>query len=151
VAVPLRPPLLSSKTKKRRRNDPIPAPLGEAIDIFAAALKAKHGSAFRANPRLKYRVSRLLAAKLPPSARRPGRPGFPEVTAAIRLRRQLRRSETNPRKLWTKICTIVFPGYALLPKPEQKELRAKLRQRARWRLAARARRRQLTRGGISCA
>jgi hypothetical protein len=148
--VPLRPPLLSSKTKKQRHNDPIPAPLGESIDALAAVLKAKHGSAFRANPRLKYRVSRLLAAKLPPAARRPGRPGFPEVTAAIRLRKQLRRSETNPR-LWTKICTIVFPGYAVLPKPEQKELRAQLRQRARWRLAARARRRQLTRGGISCA
>src|SRR5262249_54148881 len=77
-------------------------------------------------------------------------PGLPSVTAAIGLRRRLRRSEPNSRKLWTKICTIVFPGYALLPKPEQRELRAQLRQRTRWRLAARARRRQRIRGGISC-
>jgi hypothetical protein len=148
VAVTLRPPLASSKTKKQRHNDPIPAALGEAVDAFATTLKAKHSPAFRANPRLKYRVSRLLASKLPPCARRPGRPGFPEVTTAIRLRRKLRRSEPNPRKLWTKICTIVFPGYALLPKSEQKEVRAQLRQRTHWRLAARSRRRHRIRGGI---
>ena len=40
--------------------------------------------------------------------------------------------------MWTKICIAVVPGYELLAKPEQREVKARLRERVRWRLAATA-------------
>ena len=73
------------------------------------------------------------------------------MTEAIRLRARLRRSEPNSRRMWTKICIAVVPGYELLAKLAQKEIRACLRQRVRWRLAARARRRKRTAVGKPCA
>jgi hypothetical protein len=72
------------------------------------------------------------------------------VTEAIRLREKLRPSEPNLRRLWTKICIGVIPNYESLDKPEQKEVRARLREQVKWRLRARVRRRR-AQGGKSSA
>ena len=171
MAVPLVPPLVSSKEinhsrprtdlgnassttrlldsidpksekARGRRKDSIPPELQEAINRFAAELTITHNFVLTATPRLRYRLARLLASKLPPAARRSGRPGRQDVSEAIRLRTKLRRTEPNPRRIWEKICIAVIPDYELLPEWDRKEIKSQLRERVRWRLAARARRRQ---------
>ena len=157
MAVPLVPPLASnhsrqgtdlgaqdpkSRKARDRRKDSIPPTLRDAVDRFAADLTNSHGSVLAENPRMKYQLARLLAGKLLPTARRSGRPGRQDVSEAIRLRAKLRRTEPNPRRMWAKICIAVIPGYELLPEWDRKEAKRRLRERVRWRLAARARRRQ---------
>ena len=159
MAVPLAPPLAASKAinhsrqrtgpidpksekARGRRKDSIPPELQEAINRFAAELTITHNFVLTATPRLRYRLARLLASKLPPAARRSGRPGRQDVSEAIRLRTKLRRTEPNPRRIWEKICIAVIPDYELLPEWDRKEAKRRLRERVRWRLAARARRRQ---------
>jgi hypothetical protein len=152
MAVPLVPPLASRtdlsaiaekfRKARARRQDSIPPEIQESINRFAMDLTNSHGSVLAENPRMKYQLARLLAGKLPPTARRSGRPGRQDVSEAIRLRAKLRRTEPNPRRMWAKICIAVIPGYELLPEWDRKEVRRRLRERVRWRIAARARRRQ---------
>ena len=120
---------------------------------FAKDLKRQHGSTLKANPHLKFQVSRLLASKLPPVTRRPGRPPRSDVSRAIRLRRELRKAypHESGRQIWARLIGTLVPNFDSLPKLERVELTRQLRQRVRWRLVGRARRRKRLRDGKSRA
>jgi hypothetical protein len=66
----------------------IPELIRRAVIEFAQGLQRNHALVFAADPRLKHRVAQLVKLQLPPQ---PGRPGLVIVTAAIRLRHDLRR------------------------------------------------------------
>jgi hypothetical protein len=120
-----------------------PAVPGRRVS-FGRLLAELFGPAFSANPRLKFSVGRLLTAQLPPQPPPRGRPGYKQVTEAIRLREKLRPNEPDARRMWTQICIAVIPNYESFKKLEQKKARTRLRERLRWRLRARARRRRVT-------
>ena len=111
---------------------------------FARDLKRQHGSTLKANPHLKFQVSRLLASKLPPTTRRPGRPPQSDVSRAIRLRRELCKAYPyeSGRQIWARLIRALVLNFDSLPKLERQEVSRQLRQRVGWRLRARARRRK---------
>lgn len=43
-----------------------------------------------------------------------------------------RCTEPNPRRMWTKICISVVPGYEQLSELDRKEIKRQLRERVRW-------------------
>jgi hypothetical protein len=136
---PIRPAL---RVSRLRRRESIPQPIAAEIIAFGKRLAESFASFFVASPRLKFSASRLFETQLPPLPQPRGRPGYKQVTDAIRLRENLRPSEPDSRRMWTQICIGVIPNYQSLDKPEQREVRAELRQRVKWRLRARVRRRR---------
>jgi hypothetical protein len=114
------------------------------VVAFGRQLQEKFSSVFASNPRLKFRVARLLGAQLPPLPRRRGRPGFEPVTSAIQLRDELRRAhpEKSLREIWRQIYRAVIPLYDALPLIERRAEEDRLHRQVRWRLAARRRRRR---------
>src|SRR5215471_13507517 len=144
--MPLRPPLSSSKAKESRNRlrEPIPRPLRKMVVEFAQDLKRQHGSTLKANPHLKFQLSRLLASKLPPTTRRPGRPPRSDVSRAIRLRRELRKAypHESGRQIWARLIRTLVPNFDSFPTLEQQEVSRQLRQRVGWRLRAQAHRRK---------
>jgi hypothetical protein len=77
----------------------------------------------------------LVAALLPPRPRRPGRPRKQETTRAILLYSRFRRKhpKEKPAETWSRVCSVMFPGYADLSEIEQKDMREGLRERVSWR------------------
>jgi hypothetical protein len=61
---------------------------------FAAELIEQHGDLF-IHSQMKSRIAGLLRRFLPPIPRRTGRPGLANVTAAIRLHDELKRSSVE--------------------------------------------------------
>jgi hypothetical protein len=133
--------------KKRRRprgTDGLPEPMCAEVITFGAHLSESFASVFAANPRMKFRVARLIAAQLPPLPRPPGRPAYAQVTSAIALRKQLRAKhpEWSYRKVWRGIYRALIPNYRTLGQIERREAQRQLRQGLHWRLSARRRRRK---------
>jgi hypothetical protein len=109
---------------------------------FGARLQRNYGSAFAANPRLKRSVSRLLESELPPSPRRPGRPGFPDVTKAEKMLNELHQMLPGEpyHSLWQNIYPACIEGHDSLNKLEKRAAEQELRDRVRWRRRARRKR-----------
>lgn len=124
----------SPKTKRKA----VPPEIQSAVSRFAAQLIDQYAARFACDRRLKRRVARLLETALPPQ---PGRPGFPWVTAAIRLRDKLRKA--HPRKsmkwIWRQIYRRLIPGHRTLPMIERRMAEDRLRRQVGWRLYARRR------------
>ena len=81
------------------------------VRTFAAELIEQHGGdAFNRDPQLKSRLAAMLQRCLPPR-RKPGRPGFATVTAAIGLHTELKRSspESSPKEIWKEIYRRLIP------------------------------------------
>jgi hypothetical protein len=127
---------------KARRREAIPDAIREEVVSFGKLLADFFGAVFAANSRVKYSIGRLLTAQLPPRPRPPGRPGFVMVTAAIRLREQIRRRDPprSQKEIWRAVYPAVIPNYHSLPPPERHDAEDQLRQRVHWRLSARRRR-----------
>ena len=162
---PLRPPLASpatpgadracgtgdsptNKPKRRRRPGPpipkeprIPKELRAAVTEHACVIARQYRHLFAADRQLKDRVLHLVQALLPPRARRRGRPGLPDVTNAIRLRRQFRRQHPgkNAKQIWARVYPAVILGYDRMTELERESARNELRQRVADRLRKRAR------------
>jgi hypothetical protein len=95
----------------------------------------KYRQVFAADRRLKDRVLRLERALLPPRPRRRGRPRNPAVTRAIVLYGQFRKQypQDQPRAVWSRIYSLVIPGYDGMSGLEQRTVREKLREQVSWR------------------
>ena len=132
------------KKPRRPPTDGLPEPMRAEVITFGAQLGESFASAFAANPRLKFRAARLIAAQLPPLPRPPGRPGYVQVTRAIALRKQLRAKhpQWSHRKVWRRIYRALIPNHRTLGKIERREAERQLRQTMHWRLTARRRRRK---------
>src|SRR5215831_10044543 len=112
-------PSLGRAPGKARRRESISPQIAEEVISFGRLLGEFFGPAFSANPRLKFSVGRLLTAQMPPRPQPRGRPGYKQVTEAIRLREKLRPNEPDARRMWTQICIGVIPNYESLKKLEQ--------------------------------
>jgi hypothetical protein len=90
---------------------------------------------------LKFAAARLFAAQLPPLPRPPGRPGFAAVTAAVRLREELRRTrpEMTAKEIWREIYRSLIPQYGTLRAIERRAVEDQLHRQVRWRIYARRR------------
>jgi hypothetical protein len=147
MGTPLRPPLAPVKVKvsrRRRKPETVSEDIKQAVIKLGECLQVEFGSAFDSNPRLKRRVAQLLASQLPPHSRRPGRPGFPEVSKADRLFENLRgKSSDNSyrasRWIWRQIYPLCIEGYNSLPAAERCAAEQELRDRVRWRRGIRYR------------
>ena len=139
MASPLRPPIaprgpaqesiadavpsLTPKLKRHPRREPfIPKKIRKEVTKFAHGLAKEYRSEF--TPELKAKVLRLLGALLPPRRQR-GRPRDPIITRAMMLRARFQRKfpQEKPRQVWNRICLILIPGYAALPKLDQRAAR----------------------------
>jgi hypothetical protein len=131
---PLRP------RRRRRQPFPIPSDLKSKIRQFAAELVEQHGEAFSRERQLKSRLAAALRRLLRP--RRSGRPAIVGVSAAIRVRARLKRShpEWTPKEIWRQVYISTIPEWNALPAFKRREEACQLRQRVRWRMAARRRR-----------
>jgi hypothetical protein len=125
----------STTRRKRRREPSIPKELRIEVTQHARSIASNYRKLFAVDRRLKDRVLRLLRALLPPRPRRRGRPRNQTITRAIALRRNFRRQypEDKPRAIWSRIYPLVIPGYADMPKVEQRTARQKLREQVTWR------------------
>jgi hypothetical protein len=132
------------KPRRPRGTDGLPEPMRAEVITFGAHLGKSFASVFAANPRMKFRVARLIAAQLPPLPRPSGRPGYAQVTRAIALRKQLhaKHPEWSHRKVWRRIYRALIPNHRTLGKIERREAERQLRQGLHWRLSARRRRRR---------
>ena len=131
--------------EKVRRRAIIPEPIREETISFAKLLVEFFGPAFAANSRLKFSVGKLLMSQLPPLPRPCGRPGYEQVTKAIRAREEARRlhPERSQKQIWREVYPAVIPNYHSLPPPERRDAQDWLRQRVHWRLSARRRRQRM--------
>ena len=145
----LSPPIVPSAPPERRRraSNPrrgsasvIPPELQIRIHSFAVELIEHHGDAF-SDPEMKNRIAGLLRRGLPPRSRRPGRPGFAIVSAAIGLHAELKRSspESSPKEIWKEIYRRLIPKWDDLSRIERRTEAEELRRRVRWRVYARRR------------
>ena len=136
-------------TRALRRRRRIPKGIRQEVIEFGKRLRAGFGADFAAARMLKHDVARLLASRLPPDPRRPGRPGYAIVTAAIRLRAKLRRShpEKSHKEIWHEVYRQTIPRHGDLPLIERRAEEDRLRKQVRWRLVARRRCRRPRRGG----
>jgi hypothetical protein len=93
------------------------------IRRFAAELVEHHGDLFTRDSQMKSRVVALLRRSLPPTPRSPGRPGYASVSAAIRMRNELRRAHRDwtPKQVWREIYPRVISAYASLDPIERRE------------------------------
>ena len=84
------------------------------LATVARKLAREHRALFASNPVYRKRAGQFLTALLPPKPRRRGRPGRPDVTQAIRLRRSFRRQFPNEPwlKIWERLYTLAIPNYA---------------------------------------
>ena len=138
MRLPLRPPLAPPKGKKRRwKRVRIPEALRQEVVEFGKRLEINYGPLFAANLRLKRCLSKLLQF-----GRRPGRPGYPEVTRASKMLNELRHMHPGEpsRALWRRVYPAVIQNYGSLSKLEKQLARQELRSRVRWRRRARKRR-----------
>ena len=89
---------------------------------------------FDGNRTANEKVIRLMRALLPPRRSR-GRPRNEETTRAILLYSRFRRQhpEEKPHQTWSRVCVVLFPGYAGLREIEQQDMRQALRERVSWR------------------
>jgi len=142
---PLKKPRRPLKKPRRPQIKSLPESMRAEVITFGAHLGESFASVFASNPRMKFRVARLIAAQLPPLPRPPGRPGYAQVTRAIALRKQLRAKhpEWSHRKVWRRIYRAEIPNHGTLGKIERREAQRQLRQGLHWRLSARRRRRKL--------
>jgi hypothetical protein len=131
---------VARKTRRRSKTEIVPEAMRLAVAEFARRLQTDFAPVFF-NRRAKRQVARLLESQLPPRPRRPGRPGLPTVTAAIRLRDELRRAHPKePIKwIWRQLYPRLIPGYGKLPRIERRAAEERLRLQVRWRLYARRR------------
>jgi len=138
----MQPPQSNQKRKPRRRSTPpLPAPVRKEITRIARELNRQpYRKLFTADAKLRDRVARFLRSLLPPRRKR-GRPGLDSVTTAIRLRGMFRRS--HPDEAWAKIWERIYPeaiaNYDSMNQVEQMQARQLLRERVRWRLRDRKR------------
>src|SRR5215469_4463570 len=134
---------VAGKTRRRSKTETLPDAMRLAVAEFARRLQADFALIF-VSRRAKRQVARLLESQLPPQPRRPGRPGLPTVTAAIRLRDELRRA--HPEKpikwIWRQLYPRLIQGYGTLPEIERRAAEERLRLQTRWRLYARRRTRK---------
>jgi hypothetical protein len=144
-------PSLARASGKARRREAVPDLLREEVISSGRLLTELFGPAFTANPRLKLAAARLFAAQLPPLPRPPGRPGYKQVNEAIRLREEATRlhPERSQMQIWGGVYSKVIPDYHSLPPPERRDAQDQLRQRVRWRLAARRRRKRKSEADLS--
>jgi len=141
----------SHPQKSSRRHIPvsIPPELQAMVRTFAAELIEQHGvDAFNRDPQLKSRLAAMLQRCLPPR-RKPGRPGFATVTAAIGLHTELKRSspESSPKEIWKEIYRRLIPRWDNLRRIERWQEADDLRKRVQWRLYAQRRKHRKARAG----
>jgi hypothetical protein len=131
-----------SRPRGRSITPPLPAAVRKEITRLARELNRQHGQLFKAEPKLKDRVARLLRSLLLPKPRRRGRPGLDSVTAAIRLLGKFRKQCPGETwaKIWQRVYPEAIPNYAAMNPAEQAHTRQVLRERVRWRLRDRKRR-----------
>ena len=138
------PPISARGKSRRRLRVPvqIPPALESEIRRFAQKLSEGYGAAFARDRQLKHRLTAKLQSLLPPQPRRPGRPGSASVTAAIRLRQEIKRQhpERPDKEIWREVYPETIPNYHGLRPPERRDAQDRLRQQVRWRLSARRRR-----------
>jgi len=145
VSTPLRPPLAPVKAKvlrRRRKPEDLPEKIKQRVNEFGNRLRTEFPSIFVSNPQLKHRVGQFLASQLPPYPRRPGRPGFPDVTRADKMLTELHRQHPDVPypALWKPIYPVAIVGYGKLSKLEKRAAKNDIRQRVRWRRRDRKRR-----------
>jgi hypothetical protein len=116
----------------------LPREVRKEITAFALTLKRQYRKVFTSNPPYRKSAGQLLTALLPPKPRRRGRPGRPDVTKAIRLRREFRRRFPNEQwpKIWERIYPAVIPGYCAMDEVWQRNAGQVLRESVRWRQSA---------------
>jgi hypothetical protein len=119
---------------RRRKRLVIPEELRREVVAFGRRLAREYAANF-ADPRLKHRLARLLAAELPPARRRPGRPGLAAVTDALKMLDELRHAHPGKpaRILWRSIYPVVIQDFYSLDKVERRAAQQELRDRTRWR------------------
>jgi hypothetical protein len=134
------------RVKQARKREVLPDPIREEVTSCGRLLTELFGPVFVSHPRLKFVAARLFAAQLPPLPRPPGRPGYRQVSEAIRLRDEVKRlhPELSLKQIWRMIYPDVIPNYCSLPPPERRDAEDQLRRRTHWRLAARRRRQRPT-------
>jgi hypothetical protein len=108
----------AAPTKKPRKPDLIPCAIRAAVIAFGRHLAEKYAGDFASNPRLKIRVAQLMKSQLPPG---PGRPGFADVTEAIRMLNDSRRNRPgrSPKEVWREIYLALIPDHSRLPRIER--------------------------------
>ena len=118
-----------------------PAPLRKELATLARKLTRDQRALFASNPNLRKRAGQFLTILLPPKPRRRGRPGRPDVTAAIRLLREFRlqHPEESAAEHWRRVYPLAIPNYDGMSELEQADARQELRERARWRMRHRKR------------
>jgi ribosomal protein L20 len=132
--------------RKRRPRRPstsrLPAAVRKEVTRFARGLNRQHGQQFRADPKLKDRVTRFLRSLLLPRARRRGRPGIPSVTKALALLKKYRRKHPGdkPANIWKRVYPETIPNHAGMNDHQRRHAQEVLRERVRWRLRDRKRR-----------
>jgi hypothetical protein len=138
-----------AKAGRLHASGPIPPGMEMKVKRFAVELAADYGEDFARDPTLRNRVSAMLRRSLPPRPRRPGRPGFANVTTAIRLHSEVTRScpELTDKQAWRRIYPAVIPDWDSLSPVERREAGARLRERVRWRKRAAERRARQKRSG----
>ena len=132
------------RRRRKQHRIRIPKAIRQAVLELAGRLRSEFGADFAANRVLKHDVAQLLRAELPPAPRRPGRPGYATVTAAIRLRAELRRShpQKSHKQIWREVYRKIIPRYGDLPLLERLAAEHQLHSRVHWRMNARRRARR---------
>jgi hypothetical protein len=134
VAEPDAASAIVTKPKRRRRQQAaINVELRREASAFACAIGKKYSDQFSADPKLKYRTTRLILALLPPRARRRGRPRDPEITRALLLYSRFHREhpKEKPCQTWHRVCAALYCEYSSLPEIEQRDVRDSLRGRVK--------------------
>jgi hypothetical protein len=114
------------------------------VNAFAESLRKEFAPFFARNLALKHSVTGLLRSKLPPLPRRRGRPGYPDVTRALKLykkRKRLFPGEPD-RVRWAAIYEAVIEGHSQMNPVERRDAEQLLRERVWWRLRSRWRRKR---------
>jgi hypothetical protein len=120
------------------------------VNAFARSLRKDFAAIFAGNPALKYSLIGLLRSKLPPLARKPGRPGSAVVTGALKLYSKRRRAfpGESDRERWAAIYTAVIEGHGQMKQVERRDAEQLLRDRVRWRLRWHRRRKRKVRFAV---
>jgi len=131
----------------------IPSELEARIRAFATELAAHHRDVFSLDAQMKNRLAGLLRRCLPPRPRRPGRPGFVSVTAAIKLLAELQGSfpERPAKEIWQELYRRIIPEWDTLKQIERRDRAYELHRRVRGRLYIRRRKhkKQITQNSIT--
>jgi hypothetical protein len=141
----LYPPLIAPRQAPRRHRSVIHAKVSKEVRECASRLRRKFAALFAADPRLRRSVGRLIERQLPPRGRRRGRPGYPEVTRALRLFAGFRRTHPGEpaQGLWALVYPAVIEGHGTMSPVERRDAEQQLRERVRWRRRSRRRARRM--------